>query len=336
MTYSENQVRLLYIAKALDSNVDTVGDITFKHDGNGNVFFEYKGEGGVVRSDLIPVKNISYISKNSSNNQKVALNNYEITLDSNVNSGNPVAGEDYIVKVSIRQFASLSEESMYNISTGVHATSGMTAKDFYIALAQALDANFKHTGYTTLLKAQAYNSSDSAWDEVSAIDTSDTYTKVRIMEVEQPWTLGTMPQETVNFTVMCEKIIFSADEVNWGVVTAGTPTYLPNSKKIADMEYFYHKEMGDQYGNIGWPNVIPTKYIANGNETYGYHTIDIHYAFTGDGENSYRSAKDVIIAVPAEGYTTYTAINAMIGANTSATNSLRKALSEAGWTGSMA
>jgi hypothetical protein len=52
-------------------------------------------------------------------------------------------------------------------------------------------------------------------------------------------------------------------------------------------------ERGDQYRNIGWPNVIPTKYLVD--PTKQYDTLEIHFAFTDTGVNSYRSEKDITI-----------------------------------------
>ena len=55
-------------------------------------------------------------------------------------------------------------------------------------------------------------------------------------------------------------------------------------------------ERGDQYRYQGWPNYIPTKYVADASTQY--HVLELHFVFTDTGVNSYNSEKDITIAVP--------------------------------------
>lgn len=55
-------------------------------------------------------------------------------------------------------------------------------------------------------------------------------------------------------------------------------------------------ERGDQYRNMGWPNVIETKYLVD--PTKQYDVLELHFAFTDSGVNSYRSEKDITIVAP--------------------------------------
>ena len=68
------------------------------------------------------------------------------------------------------------------------------------------------------------------------------------------------------------------------------------------MEYFYAKERGDQYGNIGWPNVVKTTYAAD--PEVAYDVIDIHYSYVGPNESVQKSEKDLTIAGTAEALST--------------------------------
>ena len=83
---------------------------------------------------------------------------------------------------------------------------------------------------------------------------------------------------------------------------------IDNGHNIADLEYFCMGERGDQYRNIGWPNVIKTKYLVDPEKKY--NTIDIHYAYVGDGVSVQKSEKDITIVVPK------------VGANNQASNKL--------------
>ena len=68
---------------------------------------------------------------------------------------------------------------------------------------------------------------------------------------------------------------------------------------MADYEYFYMGERGDQYRNVGWPNVIPTAYIVDPTYAYGYDTIGIHFAYTGSNHAIQKSEKDITFIIPA-------------------------------------
>ena len=103
--------------------------------------------------------------------------------------------------------------------------------------------------------------------------------------------------------------MLDGDERIWGKVEkAESLAKVENGKIIADLEYFCMGERGDQYRNIGWPNVIKTKYLVDPEKKY--NTIDIHYAYVGDGVSVQKSEKDITIVVPK------------VGANNQASNKL--------------
>lgn len=140
-TFSTNQVRQLYVANALGTVKDGVaaGTIEVKSDTDKtNLYFKYMGPGGQVRSDLVDIKNISYIKVTDATKMVSPLSKYKVVLDSSVNSGAPRAGEDYILRIAFRNFVGLSEEDQYFKYGAVHAVSGMTAAQFYSILAKSL------------------------------------------------------------------------------------------------------------------------------------------------------------------------------------------------------
>jgi hypothetical protein len=75
-------------------------------------------------------------------------------------------------------------------------------------------------------------------------------------------------------------------------------------------------ERGDQYRMNGWPNVIPTQYMVD--PTKQYHVLEIHYAFTDTGVNSYRTEKEITVVAEASA-DGKTALNSLIGAINTAT-----------------
>lgn len=146
-TFSTNQARQLYVAEALKpSNVistDTVGSIAVKSDtAKNHLYFEYMGAGGMLRSDLIDIKNIMYAKATDADDLAHELAKYKVTLDPNVNGGSPVAGQDYILRIVFRNYIGMSEEDQYFKYGMVHAVSGMTAGNFYQELYKSLKKNF--------------------------------------------------------------------------------------------------------------------------------------------------------------------------------------------------
>ena len=143
---------------------------------------------------------------------------------------------------------------------------------------------------------------------------------IYIQEKEQGWTLGIEAQRRVEFEVFPQTVYFNGDDQIWGIVSDETPAKsaavvgvdaIGNGKKIADLEYFCMGERGDQYRMMGWPNVIATKYLVDPSKEY--NTLEIHYAFTDTGVNSYRSEKDITIVAEDDAV-----LNALIGAINSA------------------
>ena len=389
-TFSTNQVRQLYVAKSTGTvnGNSTVGTIQVKKDAAGtHAYFKYMGAGGQTRSDLIDLKNITYAKSTDANSLAHALKKYKVTLDSNVNSGAPIAGQDYILRIAFRNYIGLSEEDQYFKYGTVHAVTGMTDDQFYEILYSSLIKNFSRenskllnfsldgtkatvtmttnagitvtavnngisgnnlkfavasitattpgiaisvaNGVTTIsasLSGTAKTIADLAalvaadpvasklvtitgtaatavlLEATAVALATGTATGVIIEEAEQPWYLGTMPLEFMNFTVMPTTVYDGTEERIWGVVAEQSSTSkVENGKVIADMEYFYMGERGDQYRKIGWPNVINTTYLVD--PTVKYNVIDIYYAYQGSTEDIQKSDKYITLVVPKVGAT---------------------------------
>lgn len=308
-TFSTNQVRHLYVAKELKNPrvlaSDTAGSIAVKSDtAKNHLYFEYKGADNLMRSDLIDIKNILYAKATDADDMAHELKAVTVTLDTNVNGGAPVAGQDYILRIVFKQYVGMSDEDQYLKYGMVHAYAGMTASDFYKKLALSLVKNFSRE-VVPLVKFILTNSDD----EAVLVDTTtkessltETYKALVIDEVEQPWRLGIMEQTPVYFTVQPTTITVSGDERIWGTVEDTDPAgTIANGKKIADLEYFCMGERGDMYRGIGYPNNIPTTYLVD--PTVKYNVIDIHYAYVGSNESVQKSEKTITLVVPKVGAT---------------------------------
>lgn len=328
-TFSTNQVRQLYVAKALETShvlaSDAAGSIAVKSDtAKNHLYFEYKGADNLMRSDLIDIKNILYAKATDADAMAHELKSVTVTLDTNVNGGAPVAGQDYILRIAFRQYVGMSDEYQYFKYGMVHAYAGMDADKFYKVLALSIAKNFSRevvplikievhseatrsnggfdsNGYMVVTPTTKDNGKNDATNPYYATDTLVTdINSIRITEVEQPWRLGIMEQTPVYFTVQPTTVLVNGDERIWGTVTdnkdAGT---IDNGKKIADLEYFCMGERGDIYRGVGFPHNIPTTYLVD--PTVKYNVIDIHYAYVGSNESVQKSEKTITLVVPKVG-----------------------------------
>ena len=325
-TFSTNQVRQLYVAKALKTHhvlaSDAAGSIAVKSDtAKNHLYFEYKGADNLMRSDLIDIKNILYAKATDANVMAHELKSVTVTLDTNVNGGAPVAGQDYILRIAFRQYVGMSDEDQYFKYGMVHAYTGMDADEFYKVLALSIAKNFSRevvplikievhskatkskggfdsNGYMVVTPTTKDNGKSNTTNPYYATDTLVTdIDSIRITEVEQPWRLGIMEQTPVYFTVQPTTVLVDGDERIWCTVTdnedAGT---IDNGKKIADLEYFCMGERGDIYRGVGFPHNIPTTYLVD--PTVKYNVIDIHYAYVGSNESVQKSEKTITLVVP--------------------------------------
>ncbi len=306
-TFSTNQVRQLYVAKELKSSrvlaADAAGSIAVKSDtAKNHLYFEYKGADNLMRSDLIDIKNILYAKATDADDMAHELKAVTVTLDSEVNAGAPVAGQDYILRIVFKQYVGMSDEDQYFKYGMVHTYAGMTASDFYKKLALSLAKNFSRE-VVPLVKFVLTNSNSEAVPVDATTKESsltETYTALVIDEVEQPWRLGIMEQTPVYFEVQPVPVTVNGDERIWGKVEETDPAgTIANGKKIADLEYFCMGERGDMYRGIGYPNNIPTTYLVD--PTIKYNVIDIHYAYVGSNESVQKSEKTITLVVPKVG-----------------------------------
>lgn len=311
---SVNQNRHLYVAEEVIDNVKdlategqiAVGEVKNANNPNGKEFYvALKGPDTVVKSPLIPVKNVSYVKVTKAEDMRKPLKVQVVELNSKVNGGAPIAGQDYVLRIVLRQFYGMGEEDVYFKEGLVHATKGMTAAEFYEEMVDSLNKSFSREVGANLksnpyLNFEVLSGAKSVYDP----DAKNTATKtagIVITEKEQPWTLGIEQQEPVLFDAVATTVYVKDDEADeiWGktytaLADKQTPgLYIGNGHDIADLEYFCMGERGDQYRMIGWPNIVPTKYMVD--STKEYYTLDIHFAFTDDGANSYRSEKEVTI-----------------------------------------
>nr|DAG94145.1 MAG TPA: Structural protein [Crassvirales sp.] len=319
MVISINQVRQLYVAKALKANtaaLTTAGDIVPKADtAKSTLYFQYMSPAGLVASDKIDLKHVLYAKATSSDALAHKLQRYSVTLDADVADA-PVAGQNYILRLAFRQYIGLSEEDQYFKYGEVIARSGMTASDFYKKMALSLAKNTANE--TTplvniyLISAAAASTDVPVTGATKESDLAATdYNQIIIEQTEQPWVLGMMPQAFIPFTPQFLSITVDGEDRLWGVATVVTPTKtVPDGHLIADLEYFCMGARGDIYRGMGYPNIIHTTYLADPSAVYD--VLDIHYFYTGSNESVQKSEKTITLVAVNDG--SHTTMNALIGA----------------------
>lgn len=300
-TFSENQVRQLYVVKTLKATAlaatDTAGTAyVTSNTSNNSLYINYMGAGGVSRSDVVDTSKILWCNYTVADEMRHPLKRYKLVLDSTVNGGAPIAGQDYILRIDIRNFIGLSDEDQYQKFGMVHASAAMTASAFYVKLAESLVKNFSRE-VSTLLKF--YLADATSTTEVNTATgfsgLAGTYTGIILEEAPQEWILGVMPQNPISFTVHPTTVTSNGDEVIWGTVTdEAAVNYITDGKKIADLEYFLMGERGDNYRMMGFPNVIRTTYLADA--TQDYDLVDLHYYFNDDNQAVQKSEKTITLA----------------------------------------
>lgn len=295
-----------------------------------SIYFKHYGAGGVTRSDLIDIANIIDVKATPAPKMARTLASAKVTLNSEaLSDSKPVAGQDFVLRIQFQNPVGMSPDNQYWKFGVVHSTASMTASNFYLKLASSIAKNMSREAVQLVKVYVTYSTSSkteiTANSDVSNTTTfNQTYTGVLIEEVEQDWILGVKQQKptifTVNPTWVNAGTASAPNEVVWGdviynngkKVVGGADPYntidtsnapaaagsIVNSKLMADYEYFYMGERGDQYRMVGFPNYIPTTYLVDPTNAYGYDTVAIHFAYVGANHSVQKSEKDITILVP--------------------------------------
>lgn len=300
--FSVNQARQLYVVTAKAAAATAVkkgaaaGTTFIPTAVSGESFYitHVGASGEPMRSDLIDLGNVSSVSFRTAAKTAPKVSQYTLTVSDDVldSDGNVPAGYSYIARFTYFQFVGMSDAEQIVKHADVYVKKAMSKADFYTALKDAIVKAFKK---------------ENAITPIIKVD-DDTANGVVVTECMQPWHLGKMQQEVLHFVVSGVPVFIDGLRYDWIVVSDPTAVAatdpitgvtLSNARDIADLEYFYHGERGDQYRLIGWPNNIDTKYLVNPDLASGYDTIDIQYFWNGDNEDIQHSAKTLTLVAPS-------------------------------------
>lgn len=299
--YTTNQVRHMYVMK--NANIAQEGGLTVNKTNDNKIYFTFNGKGGVLRSDLIDLNKIEYVKFKEASAYNRYLKQATVTLNTEYSNSSDtnhvIPGQDYILRVKIKNYMTLAEEPSLMQYGIVHATKNMTDSKFYLKLALSLAKNISRIDSPMVSVALKTTEGETPVTMLSKeSELTGTYTGVIVKEVDQTptWILGKVSVKPINFEVWSSTVTDDETslEYNWGVVEYGNTTQaVNNGTRIADMEYFYMGERGDIYRDVDSRNRMYTEYMVD--PTQPYSTLDIHYAFTDSNESVQKSEKDVLI-----------------------------------------
>lgn len=316
--FSTNQVRHFYVVTNTAGATQVGGISTATETADGKSFyFKYLGNGGLIRTDLIDYDKIEYVKGVTAAKQVTNPAGKVITLNTDANNGSPIVGQEYVLNVRVFQAYGMSDEETFEIAASAKAKSNV-ASDLYINLAIAL-ANNANMGYGSGITVMLKDSSSltAVPKKSKANSFSGTYTGICVFTEVPDWKLGTMQGPDSFLEAFGDVVIDNGEEVNpFDVEDAiNTTVSIPNSKKVADLEYFCMGERGDIYRMKGWPNVIPTSYLVNPNNASGYHLVDIAFAYQGDAEDIQKSPRTITLAFDASQFANKEAVETALQLN---------------------
>lgn len=324
--FSTNQNRQMYIVNgsSVTNNVSSVGDLKIES-GNGKFYGIYKGPKGNIRTDIVDINKVMSVTATAPNALKLKKKSVTVYLADGASTIQ--AGQDYILTIDIKQAFGIGDNSTYQKFGAVRGKSGMSASQLWEDMKVSLEKNFSRENTNWFTFATLSASDVSAWSTgayakgaivknsntmyvvESALTSSDdnfstlvTNGKVReiggaliITEADQPYVRGKVAKQNVYFDLSFSTVTVSGAEVVFGATSTSYTLESKNGHVIADQEYFYMGERGDQYREAGFPYNLDVDYLANSNTDY--YTVNIHYYW--DSEDGQKSEKDMYFAFSA-------------------------------------
>ena len=251
-----------------------------------NLWVAQKGHGGIVRSDVVKPSNICWIRAVAASAMQDTPKILTISLDSNVNSGNPIVGQDYILSLTVDGVLSPSQEDKFIVHACARAFANDTAAALMGRIQDSLDKSVKRM-----------------FGDYAPVAVTLSGSNIVLTEQFPYWEAGKFQYRRPNFFVNVGTVTDqnTSLEVIWGQVAESAGTPFANGAKVADLEYFALGARGSEERNMGWPYNIETKGFLNyaGVEAANFDLFVIHYFYAGANTNNQKSERDLVIACPA-------------------------------------
>lgn len=295
--FNTNQARHLYVATSVEENVAGLanpGDIAPVSIGGSDAIEDFgfayiNGDGIQTRSDLIPVRNVVYVSADKA--PDIKLNKATVTLASGITPATDLLGKNVQLTVTLRDYFGLGFSENYPIVVNVFgdATNTASATTFYKAFEDELKsaiANFA----------------------AAPFDVSSSSSGLVITEKKQPFVFSKKSADPIHFDVVCNPVDY---ELAWGeVAIADSGSVVNGSYTLSDLEYFTHYERSENLREKVFPyNYTWTPLIAPADDAE-YYILTIQYYYAGKAEDVQKSPKTMHIVSDETGMT---ALISMVG-----------------------
>ena len=304
--FSTNAVQHIIMAKSADVQVINVktGLPAASGDTVDKFYIQYLNAfGDKMKSDLIEVDKIRAYNPE----EYVAGTQRTVTIK--VNKAELAPNTEYSLRVMIREVMSGSQEDQmvgvvsYTTSSATEAAT--LSKELTDGLASQINKMYGVSG-------KKYNKLD--WPVLEAVgETGGTADTIVIKEVAnnlKPWIIGKVQLRPYNFDIYPNPVLsisstgntnfesfdwIDASDVDKGLFTktVGGSLGHGNGKVVADLEYFYHGDLGDFYRMNNYPLNINTEYMAD--PTKWYDSINLAFFYRGEATSPQASEKQLLI-----------------------------------------
>lgn len=308
--FSENAVRQVITAKAAsDVDVIDVATGTTATAGAEKFYITYKNADGLkMRSDIIEKAKI----------RQYAARPYKVgsqrTVTIKVDKEKLAPNTEYSLRVMIREVMSGSQEDQM---VGVVSFTTSSATDATALSKKLTDGLAEQINKMYGVSGKKYNKLD--WPVLEAVGetggTADTIVIKEVADNLKPWIVGKVQLRPYNFDIYPNPVLsisstgntnfesfdwIDTSDVDKGFFTktVGGSLGHGNGKVAADLEYFYHGEIGDFYRMNNYPLNITTKYMVD--PTKGYDTIDLAFFYRGEATSPQASEKQLMILCESE------------------------------------
>lgn len=283
---STNQVSQFFVAKSTVDIVNSAKDSSY-----------YIIIDGKERTDLIQsaahVKSVT-VAASTDASQKLQRKGFLIKLNEEVNGGNAVVGQHYNVSVTFRCPA--GEQLAYHKFAEAYAKTE-DAATLLQGLAKSFLAN-QNVEPEALYQLILPNGTAITKANITSITADGFY----VVEPVPTWVLGIFPQTLMKMSIATAPITLNGEEEteilsSYKPVVAPGVAAIPNSKKVADLEYFCKGERGNSAA-LDAPRCaqINPGLQIDPEDTAGYNLLVAHVSFVGEEVHNQASDKDIIIA----------------------------------------
>lgn len=299
--FSENAVRQVITAKAAsDVDVIDVATGTTADAGAEKFYITYKNADGLeMRSDIIEKAKI----------RQYAARPYKVgsqrTVTIKVNKDELAPNTEYSLRVMIREVMSGSQEDQM---VGVVSFTTSSATDADALALEVVEGLAEQLNKCYGVAGKLYNKLD--WPVLEATGAVDTLTIKEVEDSLKPWIIGKVQLRPYNFDIYPNPVLsisstgntnfesydwIDTSDVDKGFFTktVGGSLGHGNGKVAADLEYFYHGEIGDFYRMNNYPLNITTKYMVDPSK--GYDTVDLAFFYRGEATSPQASEKQLMI-----------------------------------------